>query len=59
MKTPSLDVDFIRRRLDVVRERLGLRFRRMGEMTLEEVRELTALSAEGHARRWCARVVNR
>ncbi|WP_110678232.1 HAD-IIB family hydrolase [Salinicola sp. RZ23] len=47
VKTPSLDVDFIRRRLDVVRERLGLRFRRMGEMTLEEVRELTALSAEG------------
>ncbi|WP_110602988.1 HAD-IIB family hydrolase [Salinicola lusitanus] len=45
VKTPSMDVDFIRRRLDVVRERHGLRFRRMGEMELAEVRELTGLSA--------------
>lgn len=45
VKTPSLDVDFIRRRLDVIRERHDLRFRRMGEMSLEEVRELTGLGA--------------
>ncbi|WP_245391812.1 HAD-IIB family hydrolase [Salinicola aestuarinus] len=47
VKTPSLDVDFIRRRLDVVRERQGLRFQRMGEMSVETVCEMTALSPEG------------
>jgi mannosyl-3-phosphoglycerate phosphatase len=49
VKTPSMDVDFIRRRLDVVRERHGLRFRRMGEMDVAEVRELTGLSESGAA----------
>ena len=47
VKTPSMDVDYIRRRLDVVRERHGLRFRRMGEMDLAEVQALTGLSAAG------------
>lgn len=47
VKTPSMDVDFIRRRLDVVRERHGLRFRRMGEMDVAEVRELTGLTETG------------
>lgn len=47
VKTPSMDVDYIRRRLDVVRERHGLRFRRMGEMDLAEVQALTGLSADG------------
>lgn len=47
VKTPSMDVDFIRRRLDVVRERHGLRFRRMGEMSVAEVRGLTGLSQDG------------
>lgn len=45
VKTPSLDVDFIRRRLDVIRKRHGLRFRRMGEMDVDAVREATGLSA--------------
>lgn len=47
VKTPSMDVDYIRRRLDVVRERHGLRFRRMGEMDPAEVQALTGLSAAG------------
>ncbi|WP_110667732.1 HAD-IIB family hydrolase [Salinicola halophilus] len=46
VKTPSLDVDFIRRRLDVIRERHGLRFRRMGEMEVDTVREATGLSPD-------------
>ncbi|WP_251978849.1 HAD-IIB family hydrolase [Salinicola avicenniae] len=49
IKTPSMDVDFIRRRLDVVRERHGLHFRRLGEMTVEEVCELTGLPPAGAA----------
>lgn len=44
IKTPSLDVGFIRRRLEVLRERLGLSFRSMGEMTLDEIMEHTGLS---------------
>lgn len=47
IKTPSMDVDFIRRRLDVIRSRHGLRFRRMGEMPVDEVVSLTGLSRAG------------
>ncbi|GGX87166.1 mannosyl-3-phosphoglycerate phosphatase [Litchfieldella qijiaojingensis] len=44
IKTPSLDVGFIRRRLEVLRQRLGLAFRSMGEMTLDEIMAHTGLS---------------
>ncbi|MDV6317555.1 HAD-IIB family hydrolase [Chromohalobacter sp. HP20-39] len=46
VKTPSLDIGFIRRRLEVLRERLGVRFRGMGELSLDTLCELTSLSAD-------------
>ncbi|MCI0511571.1 mannosyl-3-phosphoglycerate phosphatase [Chromohalobacter marismortui] len=46
VKTPSLDIGFIRRRLAVLRERLDVRFRGMGDLSLDTVCELTALSAD-------------
>lgn len=46
VKTPSLDIGFIRRRLDVLRERLGVRFRSMAELSLDTLCELTSLSAD-------------
>ena len=46
VKTPSLDIGFIRRRLAVLRDRLDVRFRGMGELSLDTICELTALSAD-------------
>lgn len=46
VKTPSLDIGFIRSRLEVLRERLGVRFRGMGELSLDTLCELTSLSAD-------------
>ncbi|MHB0774640.1 HAD-IIB family hydrolase [Halomonas sp. WWR20] len=54
IKTPALDVDFIRQRLHVLRERLDVRFRGMGEMSLDEIISLTGLSREG-AQQACQR----
>lgn len=44
IKTPSLDIGFIRQRLEVLRERLGLAFRGMTDMHLEEIMSHTGLS---------------
>ncbi|GAB2790976.1 mannosyl-3-phosphoglycerate phosphatase-related protein [Halomonas shantousis] len=46
IKMPGVDVAFIRQRLRVLRERLGLRFRGMGEMSLDEVMALTGLPGD-------------
>lgn len=46
MRNLGLDIAFIRKRLSVWRERLGVAFRTMGEMTLEEVMALTGLAAD-------------
>lgn len=43
IKTPSLDIGFIRQRLAVLRERLELNFRALGEMSLQEVMDCTRL----------------
>ncbi|QJQ96930.1 MULTISPECIES: mannosyl-3-phosphoglycerate phosphatase [Halomonadaceae] len=43
IKTPGLDIDFVRKRLAVIRERMGLHFRAMGEMSLDEIIALTGL----------------
>ncbi|WP_148253068.1 HAD-IIB family hydrolase [Aidingimonas lacisalsi] len=44
IKTPGLDIGFIRKRLDVIRERLGLSYRCMGEMNLDEIMAMTGLA---------------
>lgn len=49
IKHPGVDIGFIRARLKVWRERLGIRFTRMGEMSVQEVMELTGLD-EARAR---------
>lgn len=54
IKTPSLDSSFIRQRLTVLRERLGLNFRAMGDMSLAEVMHHTGLT-ETQARQAQAR----
>ncbi|MCK0745763.1 HAD-IIB family hydrolase [Chromohalobacter nigrandesensis] len=46
VKTPSLDIGFIRRRLEVLRERLGVRFRGMGELSLDTLCALTSLTPD-------------
>ncbi|AMC99809.1 HAD-IIB family hydrolase [Halomonas chromatireducens] len=46
MRNLGLDIDFIRKRLSVWRERLGGVFRTLGEMTLEEVMALTGVKAD-------------
>lgn len=43
IKHPGVDIGFIRARLKVWRERLGIRFSRMGELSVLEVMELTGL----------------
>ncbi|MDW5377351.1 HAD-IIB family hydrolase [Halomonas sp. HP20-15] len=43
VKTPSVDNDFLWRRLEVLRERLKLYYRCMREMTVEEVMRATGL----------------
>lgn len=49
IKHPGVDIGFIRARLKVWRERLGIRFTRMGELSVQEVMELTGLD-EARAR---------
>lgn len=49
IKHPSVDIGFIRARLNVWRERLDIRFTRMGEMSVQDVMELTGLD-EARAR---------
>ncbi|MCC5883119.1 MAG: HAD-IIB family hydrolase [Halomonas sp.] len=44
MRNLGLDIAFIRKRLSVWRERLGVSFTLMGEMSLDEVMSLTGLS---------------
>jgi mannosyl-3-phosphoglycerate phosphatase len=44
IKTLGVDIGFIRKRLSVWRERLGVRFTTMSEMSLEELVEFTGLS---------------
>ncbi|WP_458525333.1 HAD-IIB family hydrolase [Onishia taeanensis] len=43
IKTPGIDIGFLRTRLDVMRERLGVRFRGMGELSIDEIMALTGL----------------
>lgn len=43
IKTPSLDIGFIRQRLEILRDRLNVRFRGMGDMSIEEIMEATGL----------------
>ncbi len=43
IKHPGVDIGFIRARLKVWRERLDVRFTRMGELSVHEVMELTGL----------------
>nr|WP_163503932.1 HAD-IIB family hydrolase [Halomonas socia] len=43
IKTPGLDIGFIRTRLEVIRERLGVAFRGMGDMPLDEIIAHTGL----------------
>lgn len=43
IKHPGVDIGFIRARLKVWRERQGIRFSRMGELSVLEVMELTGL----------------
>ncbi|MEA2120564.1 HAD-IIB family hydrolase [Halovibrio sp. HP20-50] len=43
IKHPGVDIGFIRARLNIWRERLDVRFSRMGEMSLQEVMDLTGL----------------
>lgn len=43
IKHPGVDIGFIRARLKVWRERLDIRFTRMGELSVQEVMELTGL----------------
>lgn len=43
IKMPSVDSDFLWRRLEVLRERLKLRYRCMREMTVEEIMRATGL----------------
>ena len=45
IKHPGVDIGFIRARLKVWRERLNIRFTRMGELSVPEVMELTGLDA--------------
>lgn len=47
IKTPSVDNDFLARRLEVLRERLKLHYRCMSEMTVEEVMRATGLDEPG------------
>ncbi|WP_129141464.1 HAD-IIB family hydrolase [Modicisalibacter coralii] len=47
IKTPGVDNDFLRQRLEVLRDRLKLNYRTMSEMTLDEVVRATGLSEEG------------
>ncbi len=44
VKTPGIDISFLRTRLGVMRERLGVRFRSMGELSIDEIMSLTGLS---------------
>ncbi|GHC18483.1 HAD-IIB family hydrolase [Aidingimonas halophila] len=44
VKTPGLDIGFIRKRLEVIRERQGLSYCCMGEMSLEDIMAVTGLS---------------
>ncbi|MBD3898139.1 HAD-IIB family hydrolase [Halomonas sp. ML-15] len=44
IKTPGLDIGFIRTRLGVIRERLGVSFQGMGDMRLEDIIAHTGLS---------------
>ncbi len=46
IKHTGVDIDFIRARLKVWRKRLGLRFTGMGEMSIEQVANLTGLDAK-------------
>lgn len=46
IKHPGVDVGFIRARLKVWRERLNIRFTRMGELSVAEVMELTGLDED-------------
>ncbi|WP_338066185.1 HAD-IIB family hydrolase [Billgrantia endophytica] len=46
MRNLGLDIAFIRKRLAVWRERLGVAFDTMGEMTLEEIMALTGLDED-------------
>ncbi|CAN0602306.1 unnamed protein product, partial [Ectocarpus sp. 12 AP-2014] len=43
IKHPGVDIGFIRARLKIWRERLGIRFTRMGELSVQDVMELTGL----------------
>lgn len=43
IKHPGVDIGFIRARLKVWRERLDIRFTRMGELSVQEVMDLTGL----------------
>lgn len=43
IKTPGLDIGYVRARLEVIRQRLGVKFLAMGEMTLEEIMAYTGL----------------
>ncbi|MBR2513162.1 MAG: HAD-IIB family hydrolase [Halomonas sp.] len=49
VKHTGVDVGFIRARLKIWRERLGIRFTRMGELNTPQIMELTGLD-EGRAR---------
>ncbi|WP_192034865.1 HAD-IIB family hydrolase [Halomonas sp. YLGW01] len=44
IKTPGIDIGFLRTRLGVLRDRLGVRFRGMGEMPIDDIIALTGLS---------------
>ncbi|WP_136253185.1 HAD-IIB family hydrolase [Onishia niordana] len=44
IKTPGIDISFLRTRLGVLRERLDVRFRGMWELSVEEIMSLTGLS---------------
>ncbi|WP_346799098.1 HAD-IIB family hydrolase [Halomonas sp. Bachu 37] len=54
IKHTGVDIGFIHARLDVWRQRLGVAFTRMDELSLDEVKELTGLDDEG-ARLACLR----
>lgn len=54
IKHPGVDIGFIRARLTVWRERLGICFTRMGELSVQEVMELTGLD-DARARDACQR----
>ncbi|EWH02739.1 hypothetical protein Q427_07080 [Halomonas sp. BC04] len=46
MRNLGLDIAFIRKRISIWRERLGLAFTTLGEMTLEETMAVTGLEAD-------------